>query len=479
MFLCIAGLVLTWSPCESATVFPAPAGLNPSTRYQVWVDSKKSFVYDAQIPDPLNCAFTSFDFTDSAQIRIVVPGGFSNFTLRPLQQPFQPHVHGDTISFKVRKVGTIALTLNGNFNNPLFIFANPPEVNPPKPGDPGVLYYGPGVHNIGTVTLEEGQTAYLAGGAVLRGGGFIAGQVPNATIRGRGIMDRTNAEMEAIWSASDGMKVEGIIIANQPTMIGHAVFGNIQGLVIENTKLVSGDHWSNDGFYLMGCSNVLFKNIFVKNYDDGITIKAHDYFSDPISNIRLETGFFWTHWAHSIAIGAEVSTEYARDMSFKDVDVVMLANEYDANGYTGAIGIFQSDSAEISQVTFEDFRVENYSPNHRLVNIQVNKGTWSTDNRIGSVHDITLKNIQLLRDGGQGFENLIQGYDASHPIESIHFINFNILGNTVQSASEGNFTITHANDVTFSIENPTIFRRHITSPGIRKIKHRFDLLGRH
>jgi hypothetical protein len=50
----------------------------------------------------------------------------------------------------VAKPGKIALTTNDKTNNPLFLFVNALEVNPPQQGSPGVTYFGPGIHNIGT-----------------------------------------------------------------------------------------------------------------------------------------------------------------------------------------------------------------------------------------------------------------------------------------------------------------------------------------
>ena len=50
----------------------------------------------------------------------------------------------------------------------LFLFANAPEVNPPKQGDAGVRYYGPGVYHE-NIDVKSNETIYLAGGAVIFG----------------------------------------------------------------------------------------------------------------------------------------------------------------------------------------------------------------------------------------------------------------------------------------------------------------------
>lgn len=48
-------------------------------------------------------------------------------------------------------------TLKANNLPRLAIFANPPEVDPPREGDPGVIYFGPVIHNPGLITLQSNQ----------------------------------------------------------------------------------------------------------------------------------------------------------------------------------------------------------------------------------------------------------------------------------------------------------------------------------
>lgn len=51
----------------------------------------------------------------------------------------------------------------------LLLFANPLEAAPPHPDDPNVLYFPSGVHEPGEVIAENGQTIYLAPGALVKG----------------------------------------------------------------------------------------------------------------------------------------------------------------------------------------------------------------------------------------------------------------------------------------------------------------------
>ena len=89
--------------------------------------------------------------------------------IRPLSYGIAPAVQGRTISFQLSRPCQPTIELDGGIERPLHLFANPLEVDPPRPNDQRVLYFGPGVHEIGTAKISSGTTVYLAGGAVVRG----------------------------------------------------------------------------------------------------------------------------------------------------------------------------------------------------------------------------------------------------------------------------------------------------------------------
>ena len=74
------------------------------------------------------------------------------------------------------------------WHNALHLFANPVSDFGVNQYDPNVLYYGPGVHDIGHLELEEGQTLFVDGGAVLYGS-VTAIHKKNVRIVGYGIID--------------------------------------------------------------------------------------------------------------------------------------------------------------------------------------------------------------------------------------------------------------------------------------------------
>ncbi len=169
-----------------------------------------------------------------------------------------------------------------------------------------------------------------------------------------------------------------------------------------------------------------------------------------------------THWAHSVVIGAEANTSIIRNITFKNIDAVLLAKEMDNNNYTGAMGIYNSDNAEISGVHFEDFRVDVYSANRRVINLSINKSTWGTSQTRGQIHDVYFKNISVVDDGGHGWENYISGFDNTHLISNVTFENLDFLGKPIIGVSEGNFTVKNAKNLSF-LTSTTRAKRPVAS----------------
>lgn len=156
--------------------------------------------------------------------------------------------------------------------HPLHIFANPPEIDAPAPGDKDVIYFGPGEHFVDNpVRIPDNTTVYLAGGAVLKSNfvstvnrsgtkyyGYDYSTIPatfdatwaggvrkkNITIRGRGIVcgrhtfeQRQRHKMVTVQFA-DYVKLEGVIFRESS---GWNLFLDHSSHVhVDNVKIVRG-----------------------------------------------------------------------------------------------------------------------------------------------------------------------------------------------------------------------------------------------
>lgn len=137
------------------------------------------FVYDVMVnhehiwnanTQPTTTPITYFDFEGRVRLEITMPGlpsQVESAQVLPLACGIVPEVKDGTVSFLIDKPGQYTVVFNENVNKALHIFANPLEENVPDPNDPNVFYISPGEWTMDAIVLEDNQTLYLSGGAVL------------------------------------------------------------------------------------------------------------------------------------------------------------------------------------------------------------------------------------------------------------------------------------------------------------------------
>jgi hypothetical protein len=116
-----------------------------------------------------NAALASFDMTLPVSISVETPEPIQTVKILPSAYGLTGKTDGRRATFTLDQPKPLTIEINGNWVGALHVFANPPETDVPGPQAPGVIYYGPGIHEIGHVVVTNNQTVYLAGGAVVRG----------------------------------------------------------------------------------------------------------------------------------------------------------------------------------------------------------------------------------------------------------------------------------------------------------------------
>ena len=194
----VASLLAT--PLIAGVVIPpAPPGYPTSMNYEVRVNGRPCPVFDTRVFFELNnpnrvVSWSQFDFSGKVDIEVVVPRKVDSVRLRPTSLGLRAQVKGNRVRFSLRQPAKLSLEINGGIDDNLHLFASRPEVNPPRQGDPNVLFYGPGVHHVdgrlGILHLQSGQTLYLAPGAVLRAR-LLAEDASDIRLCGRGVLEGT------------------------------------------------------------------------------------------------------------------------------------------------------------------------------------------------------------------------------------------------------------------------------------------------
>ena len=259
--------VITWN---------APEGFASDRYYQVRVNGVEVPVFDTPI-----ASYAVFDFTGEVTVEVNTSFDVRWVDIRPLRMNLAPEYTGDnSFSFKLSNPCNISLELNGRIRQqPLFIFSNAPEKERPSKEDKNVVWFEGGkLYKDVALELEDNQTVYIEGGAVVQGYIWAEGK-KNVKIMGRGIMDgqfvsqMPNRKQGFIFLRDcENVTVEDIILHNASTW--QIVPWNSDKVTIRNARIVS-EHGGDDGMDIVRCTNVVVDGVFAHTKDDCIAIKSH------------------------------------------------------------------------------------------------------------------------------------------------------------------------------------------------------------
>jgi hypothetical protein len=435
---------------DQLTTYPGPAGIPASDQYTVTVEQAggpvPSFVYKslARKTDTnreLDTSWTSFSFSGAVTVRVTrAAPGATGCLVRPYSAAVVTSFSGSTCTFTLSRPGNLSVEFEPEIHNPvphpMLVFANPPEVDVPFPGDPNVRYFGPGVHTLGAgQPITSGQTIYVAGGAFVSGAFIAAGPVTDVTIKGRGIisglfMDTGNQELnknqpgmiDIADQASSNVLVEGVTFVDAPRF-------NVRALAryttIHNVKTMSW-WYSTDG--MVGGNKSLLENNFVKSNDDSIKLFWGDTTARGNTIWQLENGApFMISWNIH---------ENSQTFHVHDNDVIH-AEHYQIE----KSGIFRSlhaGSGTLSRYLFDDIRIENAT--WRLFYLTIENNKWYDPVRgHGEIDQLIFRNIHAYTTYQK--PNVVQGFDSTHKMRNINFQNVYANGVCFNNVQAGNFSL--------------------------------------
>lgn len=433
-------------------VAPAPAGEELSTDYTVRVEGQQVPVYVAKVApaepalrwkamdDKTNsanyfqtAAFAYFDMQGTVTVTVTCPEIIQSAKVLPSSLNLTPVIEGKSLRLTLTEPKPITIEINGNWVGALHLFANPPETNAPKPGDPNVLYFGPGIHEVSHVVVTNGQTVYVAAGAVVRGvirpeekfsissysglrtysPTFLL-QGTNITFRGRGIVDGSRCTTHArnmISVQGRDIQLEGVILRDASTWT--IPIRRSDHVTVRNVKLL-GYRANSDGIDICNSRDVTVERCFIRTLDDLIVIKA-DRGQGEARRIVARDCILWNEVAHALSIGAELR-ENVDDVLFANCDVI-----HD-KGREWTLRVYHCDSARISNVRFENIRIEE-SP--RLISLWIGKAFWTRDDARGHIDGVTFRDIEAT---AKPLRVELTGFDDTHAVENVAFQNVVVNG---------------------------------------------------
>lgn len=467
-FFFILGGIMSPLNAEIAS-YPAPPGIAGKVAdFHVTVNGREVFVYDSPV-----AAFAIFSFDKTVEVAITTTRHFQRVDIRPLSRGIQPTISGKSIRFSLDKPGNFSIELDGDIRRPLYLFANPLETDVPQSGQSGVRYFEGGkIHEAGEITLKDGETVYIAGGAVVRGV-IRAKEAENIRILGRGILDGMHRDkkmqMVALEQCSN-VELEGITIRGS---YGWTIVPRkCQDVRIRNVKLV-GWRDNDDGIDVVSSRDVSIDDCFLRTKDDCIAIKAFGdkTGSDDVEHVRVKNTVLWNaEWGNALEIGFELRTSGIRDVQFENCDIIHVERG-------GTFTIHNGDWATIEDIRYDDIRVED--SRDKLVDFWVGLSIYSGDcpyefSRMnpkrkrsplgqwipesaeelaqhlphrGCIRNVHFRNIKVL--GPELPRSILHGFGPDHDVSEVVFENVTFQGKEILDAKSMNLTVEETRNLTF------------------------------
>ncbi len=406
---------------------------------------------------PVDSSMASFDFSGTIDVSITyTKGDIKSARVRPLSYGITPLVKKNTITFSLAQPRNLSVEVNGDIFHNLQLFANSIEDTRPDPADPNVIYYSPGVHQVGTVVVPSGKTVYLAGGASVEGS-FLVNHVENVHILGRGILYQPGAELlnrvssqktttqdiapprgsgsrrdALLIEFSTNIGVEGIIVVPSTYTV---LVGESQNVTIKNIKSFSAGG-NNDGIDIFDSSDVLIDGVFMRNSDDTIAIYGHrwNYYGDT-RRVTVQNSTLWADVAHPILVGTHgdsTNPDTLEDLTFLNIDI--LDHREPQLDYQGCMSLNAGDSNLIRNVRFENIRVEDFREG-QLVNLRVFYNKMYNTSPGRGIESVLFKDITY--NGTHANPSIIAGYDNTRMVKNVIFENLKVNGRVITDDMPG------------------------------------------
>ena len=223
-----------------------------------------------------------------------------------------------------------------------------------------------------------------------------------------------------------------------------AIFG-CKDVKVRNVKQICRRE-NSDGVDLCNTQDALVEDCFLRNNDDEVCVKTTSPApAQESKNIVCRRCVVWNDRARGLGITSETRRNID-NVLFQDCDII---HDFSGGGDCASLAILVSDSGTMSNVRFEDIRVEDCR--NTLVNCWIGADMWGHDKQRGNVKGVLFKNITAV--GKNPPSSRLAGCDATHVIEDVTFQNVRINGKPVTNMEDGRITVNQfVKDVKFKKE---------------------------
>ncbi len=430
-----------------------------STDYQVTAGDRKVDVYTARVLDPPfagkqwnyggDYAFANFDMSGPTTVRITSKRSLRNTVIRPVSANIQPVIEDNhTVVLLLNRPCKLSIEPDGK-NGPLLLFANPPETDTPKPDDPNVIYFGPGLHKPEKITVDSNQTLYLSPGSIVKAEVLVQGD--NIRILGRGILDGSDwqwrkgpiGNLIAIRNSTN-VRISGITLRGSShwTLVPR----NCRGVTIRNLKICNSRVQNDDGINPCNSQDVLITDCFIRSDDDCVAMKGLDFSgaNSNVEGITVENSILWCDRARIFLLGHESRAPYMRNITLRNLDIIH---------FTMTPFLFEpGEDMRLENVSIEDVRIHAEGQG-QLIRLRPVVNQYMQKKVPGFIRNVHFKNVTV--EGTDG-ELLVQilGADAEHDVRNVIFEDVSFMSTPLQRDSRRVQISENTRDIGFRTNTP-------------------------
>ena len=305
-------------------------------------------------------SFLSFEYQKPVQVRVAVEKPFHTATIRPLSAGIAAEIEGNEICFTIAKPGQYVVETDDD-HHALHLFANAAR-DYADMGEANIVF-GPGIHRVEKIVLKDGDRVYIDKDATVYGS-LYGKKVKDVRIFGGGILDgswETRRSMHCYEDYTNGcikfyessdIVIDGLVLRDSAIWVLNLF--DCEDISVNNIKIVGHYKYNTDGIDIVNSRRVSIKNSFIRAFDDAITLKGIVQYCDKsVEDILVENCVLWCGWGRTLELGLETVAPAFRRLTFRNCDLI--------HNSAAALDIQAGDYAVISDVLFEDIRVE-YQP---------------------------------------------------------------------------------------------------------------------
>lgn len=455
-----------------------PMGEPENTTYDIYIEGERTQAFEARVSAmPFNrhwpghqrpldqtelVPFVRFGLDSPVALRVVAGRDFREVVVRPLARGIKPVVRGREILFTVPGPGQYTLELDGP-HGALHLFADSVKEYGIRAGDPDTVYFGPGVHDAGTIELKSGQTLYIDAEAVVYGQ-IRATDADHIRILGQGILDHSRMDADAggiaqakgangelidpvrpspvVLSYCRDVEIDGIVIRD-PCFLALRPIA-CENITIDNVKIIGCWRYNSDGIDIINSRHCRVRNCFVRSFDDSLCLKGFYFLHQGemfhnrqvyavMDDVVFENCVVWNEWGKALEVGVDLCAMEIKNCAFRDCYVIHCHG-------TAVMDLSNVDYAEVHDILFEGIHAEydnviqqpaiqesddhvfledrnsTYMPYLLLSTICFSPYSHGGTVR-GSIHDITIRNVAV--HANRMPPSCIAGYDGTHMIKSV------------------------------------------------------------